>query len=547
MVINAYNNWLKIKDVKIYDKLLKMSDNEKELAFSSNLTFGTAGMRGEMKLGTAGLNEVNICKLATAVGIYCQNNNLSRVSIGFDTRHNSKTYSRIFAKVLAKYNINVNLFKNFVPTPILIYSISQTNSDLGIMITASHNNKRYNGVKISTSELIQISGDAEKQIFNLYNKLDEIQEYNKFLTYKDKSSKLIKYIPEKVKKNFLGAFYKNKLNKVLNIIYTPLNGTAYKYVLKALKGVGFKKIVTPFSQKYPNGSFATCPSPNPEYEVAFKKALKCTEMFDADIIVATDPDGDRFGVMIKSTKGYKLLTGNEVGFLLLNYLYENREQEENLFAISTVVSSPMFFKMCEEYNIKYKKTLTGFKNLGKAKIELENKLGKDGFIMAYEESCGYVVKDNLYDKDAVFALLRFCEMASYLKNQGSSVEECLDDIYTKFGNIYSLNSSISFEGTNAFERMNNKIDEIREKGVNTLMRKKIIKITDYLKDKTGLDKSNFIEYETQDFTFIIRPSGTEPKLKVYIHAKGKTLDQSKKLANSVLVAVKKEIFGLDEQ
>ena len=540
----AYEKWLTIPNRQIVDDLKKMSEEQISSAFNGSLSFGTAGLRGIMELGTNRINVVNVCKLANAVLEYFKNRNLKQIVIGFDTRINSRLYAKTFAKVMAGGGINVLLFKKFVPTPLLVFSISKTQSDMGIMITASHNNKEYNGIKISGPDGIQISGDAEKEIGKLYQKLDEIELYRIYL--KNKNIKKVKYVSDKVEKEYLGNFYKNKINSSLNVIYTPLNGTAYKYVIKALKGTGFKNIVIPFSQRFANGEFKTCPSPNPEYAETFKQCLKCTDGFDADVIVATDPDGDRIGAMIKSTKGYKLLTGNEVGFLLLNYIYENKARERNPYTISTVVSSPMFFKMCDFYGIKYVKSLTGFKNIGKAKKELETKYGKDGFIMAFEESCGYIVKDNFYDKDGVFALLKFCELASYLKNKGSSVEEYLNEIYAKFGNMYSLNSSLAFGGENAINRMNGFIDEFRNNGLKTLLKRKIVKITDYLNDKTGLAKSNFIEYETKDFSFIIRPSGTEPKLKFYIHAKGKTLEESKKLASEVLRAIKKEIFNIEE-
>lgn len=542
----AYNKWLKIQDKSINSELLSLSEQEIQNRFSSTLSFGTAGLRGKMELGTNRMNQVNICKLANAILEYYKKNNLKSIVIGFDTRNNSKLYSRIFAKVLASGGLKVNLYKNYVPTPVLIFSIKATNSDMGIMITASHNQKMYNGVKVSGNDGIQISGEIEKTINSLYSKIDEVDAYNNYLQNMCRQKQNIYYVNKQIKKDFLGEFYKNKFNKEINIIYTPLNGTAYKYVIKALKGSGFKNVKTPTAQKYANGNFTTCPYPNPEFVEAYKSSLKCTEGFDADIIVATDPDGDRLGAMIKSTKGYKLLTGNEVAFLLLNHIYETKAKEKNLFAVSTVVSSPMFFDMCDAYNIKYKKTLTGFKNIGKAKKELEDKLGKDGFVMAYEESCGYIVKDNFYDKDGIFTALKLCDIASYLQNQNSSIEDYLNQIYSKFNNLYSLNSSIAFDGENALENMNSAVDNLRQNGLKTLLNKKIIKTIDYLKDKTGLEKSNFIEYQTDNFSFIIRPSGTEPKLKFYIHAKGKSLDASKKLANDVLVAIKKEIFNINE-
>lgn len=540
-----YKKWLCIQNKEINERLRGMTQNEIEDCFSSSLSFGTAGLRGIMDEGTNRMNQVNVCKLANAVLNFYKKKKYTSIVIGYDTRHNSKEFAKVFARVMALGGIKVHLFDHFVPTPVLIFSIQETASNMGVMITASHNNKNYNGIKISGADCIQISGDAEQELGKLYAKLDEVELYNEYLKNRFVITKNIVKVKGNVTKKFLGEFYKNKINNSLNIIYSPLNGTAKDYVITALKGTGFKHIVMPFFQKFPSGDFKTCPSPNPEYVETFKECLKCTDNFDADVIVATDPDGDRLGAMIKSTKGYKLLSGNEVGLILLYYIIENEIYEKNNFAISTVVSSPMFFDICEYYGIKYEKTLTGFKNIGRAKKELENKYGKDGFVMAYEESCGYIVNEEFYDKDGIFALLKFCEIASYLKNQGSSIEEYLSEIYERFGNVYSLNSSLAFTGTDANERMNNTINKLRKNGLKTLNRKKIIEIKDYLLDDTGLDKSNFIEYKTNEFSFIIRPSGTEPKLKFYIHAKGKTLDESKKLANDVLNSIKKEIFGID--
>lgn len=541
----TYTKWLTIHNKHITDRLKLLSENEIETLFGEPLSFGTAGLRGKMDIGSSRLNDVNICKLANAVLLFLKKKKQNKVVIGFDTRNNSKQFAKVFAKVLATGGVDVIISRNYIPTPVLIHSIGATGSNLGIMITASHNSKEYNGVKISGSDGIQISGEVEKEINKNYQKLNEVELYNKYLKFANKKINKIKFLSSTIVKSFLGNFYKNKINSSLNIIYTPLNGTAYNFVIKALKGTGFKNVVTPFSQRFANGEFKTCPSPNPEYEKTFEVALKCTEDFDADVIVATDPDGDRLGAMIKSTKGYKLLTGNEIGFLLLNYFYENKASyDKNLFAISTVVSSPMFYDMCSKYGIKYEKTLTGFKNIGSAKKQLEDKLGKDGFLLAYEESCGYIVKDAFYDKDGIFALLKFCELASFLKNQGSSIEEYLYGIYDKFNNIYSLNSNIVLSGENALNRMNDMINSLRQNAPKTLLKKKILKIIDYLNDKTGLPASNFIEYQTKDFNFIIRPSGTEPKLKFYIHAKGKNLEESKKLANDVLASIKKEILEI---
>ena len=249
-----YKKWLKIENKAINAELKSMTDEQISSAFLGELAFGTAGLRGIMALGTNRINDVNVCRLANAILSLCKKKKLKSVVVGFDTRHNSKKYSRIFAKVLSNGGIEVNLFKDHVPTPVLTYSIKHLSTDLGIMITASHNKKEYNGIKVSTKDGIQISGDLEKELGILYSKTNEVEAFNKYSTSKN-VKKYIHFVKEDVKKSFMGNFYKNKLNKALNIIYTPLNGTAYKYVMTALKGVGFKNIVTPNKQKFGDGNF----------------------------------------------------------------------------------------------------------------------------------------------------------------------------------------------------------------------------------------------------------------------------------------------------
>jgi len=540
-----YENWKQIQDKRLQKELNTLTLEEVEDNFFGHLSFGTAGLRGKMGFGTNRINEVTVCKLANAVGKYFKQNNLKSIVVGFDTRNNSKKFSRIFAKTLTANGIKVFLFKNFVPTPVVSFAITELKVDMGIMITASHNNKIYNGIKVSGADGIQISGDVEKTLNSLYLETDEVNAYNQFLKIKSKNNNIF-YLDKELKQKFLGKFYQNSFNANVKIIYTPLNGTAYKYVVNALKKSGFKNVIIPKSQKIASGEFKTCPNPNPEFKEVYSECLNLTKSFDADLIVATDPDGDRLGVMIKTYDGYKLLTGNEVGFLLLNYIYEKKEDKKDLFAVSTVVSSPLFFTMCEKLGINYKKSLTGFKNLGKAKKILEDEYSTKGFILAYEESCGYVVKNNFYDKDGIFALIKICELASSLKSKNSSLDKYLNELYEKFGYVYSLNSHIIFEGNNALNDMNNVIENLRKKGIKKLNNSKIIKKIDYYCDETGLDKSNFIEYKTEKFSFIIRPSGTEPKLKFYIHASGSNFEECKLLAEQVLIAIKKEILNLSE-
>lgn len=536
--IKIYNEWVnRICDKKIAGRLIRLSEKDIVEGFCNKLSFGTAGMRGVMGMGTNKINVLTVTKLAYAICQYINTNCSNKsVVIGFDTRHNSKDFSRVFAKACTYQNVKVNLFKNFCPTPVLSYAITKTNSEFGIMITASHNNKIYNGIKVSDKNGIQISGDVQQKISAIYDSLDEVSVYNQIYENRKKIIKNITFLDKKLEKEYICCKNSQKQTQNIKIVYTPLNGTGLYCVSNLLKDNGYK-IVVPKSQKYPNGDFTTCPYPNPEFVEAFKESILLAQKIDADLIIATDPDADRLGAMVKHNGEYVKLSGNEVGYLLLeNQIQKNKAQKR--FAVSSVVTSPLFLEICKQNNVDGFRTLTGFKNIGKKMFELKKEY-KKGYTLGYEESCGYIVRDDLLDKDGIFACLELCNIANALKEKNLTLVDKLEEMYQKYGYLSSVSDNIIFEGSFAIRDMNNVVDSFRECAPKQILGEKVENITDYLdSEKTKLEKQNFLEYKTNSITIIVRPSGTEPKLKLYCFASGENMKVATDKANQVILEFK---------
>lgn len=524
-----------ILDKKIVAKLNKMSEQEIEKNFSNHLTFGTAGMRGTMELGTININELTVCKLAQSLAIYLtQKESNPSVTICFDTRQNSKKFSRIFAKVLDFNKVKVFLFKNFAPTPLCVFATTLLSSSLGVMITASHNPREYNGIKVYDQTGIQIDTKVQQEISQIFDNVDEVSVYNSI--FKQKLTKNTVFLGKEYEKLYvLGK--KSRISKNLKIVYTPLNGTGYFTVKRLLKNNKFK-VHVPLRQKFANGNFPTCKYPNPEFVEAFEKSVKLAQRKRADIIIATDPDADRLGVMVRHNNHYVKLSGNEVGYILADYILK-RNINKNKFVVTTVVTSPLIDEICKKYNANVYKTLTGFMSIGTKTKMLTQKFSDMAFGLAYEESCGYVVRKNIYDKEGIFASLKLCEIAQEKKNRGVTLVDYLESIYKKVGYISSIADSIRFNGNNPIETMNKVVDKLRKDKLTEFLGYKITEIKDYLDtEKTGLEKQNFLEYIAGDLKFIIRPSGTEPKLKIYLFLIGDNKEKTDKKALEILQKIK---------
>ena len=531
--MSDYNSWLGIKDKKIQKKLKSLSDEQKIENFASPLAFGTAGMRGKMVMGSGGINEVTVTKLALSTAKYMLAHQKITCVVCYDTRKNSKLFAHIYAKVLSNNNILVYLFKKYAPTPLCVFATRFKKAQIGVMITASHNKREFNGIKIYNSIGIQIDNQTQQEISGYFNEADEVECYNN--TYNLKLKNIV-WLKDDVLKAFLDGDT-DMTTKHLKIVYTPLNGTGYEGVEKILAQNKFK-FFTPKSQKHPDPNFSTCPYPNPEFIEAFKQSVDLAKKVDADVIIATDPDADRIGVMIKSKDGYKKLSGNELGYIFLKFLLDNKKQEDG-FVVTSVVSSPLVEKICNMENIPLYKTLTGFKSLGEKTHELV--LSGKTPLLVFEESCGYIVRPNTYDKDGIYAALLVCQIGEWLKSHGSDFEKYLNDIYEKYGYLSALGDSIVFEGVDSLNVMNNVINPLRANPIKSVGDIKIQSKTDYLKDDTGLDKQNFIEYRAGKLQFIIRPSGTEPKLKIYLLYEDSDSVKAEQNANNIMEKLKEII------
>lgn len=534
--MNNFENWEQILDKNIQKRIKKLTKQQKIDNFSTNLEFGTAGMRGKMELGTNMVNELTVCKLAESTAKYLLESGLEKkVVICFDTRHNSLLFSRLFAKVLLIHDIDVFLFKDYAPTPLCVYATTKQKASLGVMITASHNSREFNGIKIYNSFGIQIDDITQQKISAIFNSTNEVEVYNNI--FKQKPTKKAVYLQKDVIDQFVGE--KDYSKKQLKIIYTPLNGTGYYAVKKILNNHGFN-FITPKSQKNKDSDFTTCPYPNPEFLPAFNESLVLAQKKDADIILATDPDADRIGVMVKHNGEFIRLTGNEVGYIFAEYLGKTNVKDK--FIITSVVSSPLIDKICEQNNIKLYKTLTGFKSLGTLGKQLQEQYSKQAQILLYEESCGYVVNTNYFDKDGIYATLMLCEIAEALKQQNKTLIDYLNAIYEKFGYMETVGDSIVFEGTLSKEKMQQAVNNLRQNKPTKILDEKIVKTVDYLYDNTSLPPQNFIQYIAKNISFIIRPSGTEPKLKIYLFVNGNNKEQTKKRAQEALNDIKNNII-----
>lgn len=547
---NIFEEWLSkaTADSDLTDELLSIKEDSDKIndAFFKEMEFGTGGLRGKIGAGTNRMNVYTVARatLGLANFVLKQNSGEKRVAIGYDTRIKSKLFAETAAKVLSQKNITVFLFNRPLPTPTLSFAVRELGCDAGIMITASHNPAIYNGYKVYGADGCQITTNAADAIYN------EISLLNYFDSLPEKSGDKINQVPEEVYNNFLASVNQlslsNDLDKSISIVYTPLNGTGMEPVTDILKQNGYEKVTVVAEQKIHDGNFPTCPFPNPELPEAMELGLKYAKETNADILLATDPDCDRVGVAVKVEDGYKLFTGNEVGILLFDYICHAKTNSgtmpKNPICVKTIVTTSLAEKIANDYSVEMVNVLTGFKFIGEKIGELEAKGEKERYIFGFEESCGYLSGSHVRDKDGVNAALLICEMAAYYKKQGVSLANKLADLYLKYG--YSLNKLLSytFEGEVGMEKMQDFMKSMREVK-STFGDFEILNVTDYSVGIDGLPKSDVLKFTlNDDCAVIIRPSGTEPKLKFYLFANGKTeqlaKDKTKKLNDFIDEIVK---------
>lgn len=544
------------EDKDLSDELNSIFEKSEEIKdrFYKNLTFGTGGLRGIIGAGTNRINIYTIAKATQGLALYLNKNfPQAKVAIAYDSRIKSDLFAKEAARVLAANKIKVFLYNELMPTPALSFAVRYLKCHAGIVITASHNPAEYNGYKVYGSDGCQITLDAANAVLSEIDKIDIFNDVKR-IDFNDALKKsYIEYIEENVIKAFFKAVSAQILNKSLknkenlSIVYTPLNGSGLRCVTEVLKMNGFSNINVVSSQENPDGNFPTCSYPNPEIKEALQEGLKLCEKINADILLATDPDCDRVGIAVKYKNEYKLLSGNEVGILLFDYICKMRLKNNTMppdsICIKTIVTTDMIYPIAKKYSVNVLDVLTGFKFIGE-QIGLLEKLGKnEQYIFGFEESYGYLSGTHVRDKDAVNASLLICEMTAYYLTQNLTLIDVLNKLYHEFGHYKNTLKSFTFAGITGFQKMQLIMSQLRKNPPSTINGKNILCVYDYLnrvkisknynKERINLPSSDVLKFELSDNTsIIIRPSGTEPKLKVYISVLANNKENSIKLSKS---------------
>ncbi len=567
--LELYDLWNKnaTEDDDLIKELEEIKGNQKEIKerFYQDLAFGTAGLRGVLGAGTNRMNIYMIRKTTQAFANYLNNNHKNpSVAISYDSRIKSNIFAKEAACVLAGNNIKAYIYKQLMPVPCLSYAVRYLKCDAGIMVTASHNPAKYNGYKVYGNDGCQLTESSADKIYEISSKIDTFHGIKK-INFQDGLKKgIINYISDEVEQKYLDCVKACSVHPEIlsesdfKVVYTPLNGAGNKPVRKMFSQMGVKSVYIVKEQENPDGNFPTCPTPNPEIREALTLGLRDCETIKPDILVATDPDCDRMGIAVPDKEGnYVLITGNEIGALLLEYICSERLALGTLpkkpIAVKTIVSSDIVRKIADNYGVELINVLTGFKYIGEQIAILEKKGEENRFILGFEESYGYLMGSYVRDKDAVVATMLICEMTAFYRKQGKSLLDALNDIYVKYGTYLNIVDSYVFEGMEGMDKMKKLMSNIRSKFPKMIGGKKVIKYLDYLssenldidngnKTKISLPKSNVIEFRLEDnMSVIIRPSGTEPKIKVYYTLTGDTFKKAKENENIIKNDFKKYI------
>ena len=534
---DKYNEWLAFADENTKAELESITD-EKEIEdrFYKDLAFGTGGLRGIMGAGSNRMNRYTVGKATLGLARYLKSKNDGEISvaIAYDTRNNSQYFAKVAAGIFASQNIKVNIYKMVVPVPVLSFTTHYLNCTAGVMITASHNPKEYNGYKVYDSKGCQFCTEDAKNAIGFIN---DITDYSSIPFLEE--SELINYIGENELNAFLAEVKKQSLYEEksdLKIVYTPLHGTGNIPVRKMLEGMDVTVVK---EQELPDGNFSTVRSPNPEEKDALTIAIEKAKEIGADLVLGTDPDCDRVGIAVNNGNGeFQLMTGNEVGAMLLKYICQERTalgtMPKNPVAVKTIVTTDICKKIAAEYNVELREVLTGFKFIGEQIGFLEKEGQDDRYIFGFEESYGYLAGSYVRDKDAVVGSMLICEMAAFYRTKGISLLQAREDMYKKYGNYLHSQKSFQCEGASGMERMKEIMTDLRANPPKAIGGLKVVDIADYLaSEETNLEtgaktvltlpKSDVIAFKLeQGASVIIRPSGTEPKIKAYYTTIGDT-------------------------
>lgn len=544
MYMEAYKRWVEfeIEDEELKKELESIADKEDEIKerFAVSLAFGTAGLRGILGAGSNRMN-IYVVRQATqglANWVKTQGGN-QLVAISYDSRINSDVFAKTAASVLAGNGIKVRIYDALMPVPALSFATRYYEANAGIMVTASHNPAKYNGYKAYGPDGCQMTDEAADVVYQEIQKTD-ILTGAKLMDFEEGLAKgLIEYVGEDCKEALYDAIKSRSVRPGicktagLKLVYSPLNGSGLVPVMRILEDIGIDDITIVPEQKYPDGNFPTCPYPNPEIYEALRLGLKLAEDTKADLMLATDPDADRVGIAIKCPDGsYELVSGNEVGVLLLDYICAGRLEKGSMpkdpVAVKSIVSTPLADAVAADYGVELRNVLTGFKWIGDQIARLEAKKEEERFIFGFEESYGYLAGSYVRDKDAVVGSMLICEMAAYYRSIGSSIKERLEEIYGKYGRYLNKVDSYEFPGLSGMDKMASIMEGLRSNPPAKLGEYNVVKVTDYKKtEETGLPSANVLIYTLEGgATVVVRPSGTEPKIKTYFTTLGKTLEEA---------------------
>jgi len=566
---NLYKEWLsKATDSDISNELKDIADKPDEIndRFYKNLEFGTGGLRGIIGAGTNRMNIYTVGHATQGLSEYVKSVNAhGRVAIAYDSRNKSDVFAKRAASVLAANGIEVFIYKELTPTPMLSFAVRYLKCDSGIVITASHNPAKYNGYKAYGNDGCQLGLDESAYVLSIINSIDMFDGVKSIDFDQALASGKIKYIEDDVINAYLSKVKEQSVSDDsydfdnLSVIYTPLNGSGNKPVRAILDKIGVKNVTVVKEQELPDGNFPTVPYPNPEFKQAFDCALELSKTVPADLLLATDPDSDRVGIAVNSNGEFKLLSGNDVGVLLLNYLLMRKTElntlPKNPVAVKTIVTTELCKPVCQKYGCRLIDVLTGFKFIGEQIYLLEQKGEDNRYIFGFEESYGYLAGSYVRDKDAVVGSMLICEMVCYYKSKGLTLLDVLDKLYEEFGCYFNMQQSIICEGQSGMEDMSNAMERLRSNPPATIGGVKVLSVKDY---KTSLEtelasgnqqpidlpSSNVLAFTLEDKSLVtVRPSGTEPKIKIYISAVSNKEQQAEMHAKRLMDSTV-ELLGL---
>ena len=560
MYLDEYKRWLSANliDFDLHAELASIENDDEAIKerFAVALKFGTAGLRGTLGAGTNRMNIWVVRQATQGVADWVKTQGGTQtVAISYDSRLKGWTFAKDAAAVLAANGIHVRLYDELMPVPALSFATRYYHCNAGIMITASHNPAKYNGFKAYGPDGCQMTDDAAAIVYDQIQKTDVLTGA-KYITFAEGVEKgLIQFVGDDCKEALYQAIESRQVRPNLcktaglKLVYSPLNGTGLVPVTRVLRDMGITDITIVPEQEYPNGYFTTCPYPNPEIYEALEKGLELAKKVGADLMLATDPDADRVGIAMKCPDGsYELVSGNEMGVLLLDYICAGRIEKgtmpKNPVAVKSIVSTPLADLVAKHYGVELRHTLTGFKWIGDQIAQLEVHGEEERFIFGFEESYGYLAGSYVRDKDAIVGSMLICEMAAYYRSIGSSIKQRLEEIYAQYGRFLNKVDSYEFDGLSGMDKMAGIMNALRTNPPVEFAGRKVVSLTDYNKpEETGLPKANVLIFGLEDgATVVVRPSGTEPKIKTYFTTLGKDLAEAQKEKDE-LAAVLKPLFS----